>query len=90
MTDASNQQIVGDELNEVRSQLQNALGQSLAGLPTDRRIADEDGFSYAQPVQDPYGKAIRYLEKHNIMQLFQVCKFKLSYIPIKLAIINML
>lgn len=27
---------------------------------------------YVEPIQDPYGKAIKYLEKHNIMQLFQV------------------
>jgi hypothetical protein len=30
---------------------------------------------YVEPIQDPYGKAIKYLEKHNVMQLFQVkCK----------------
>lgn len=27
---------------------------------------------YVQPMQDPYNKAIKYLENHNILQLFQV------------------
>ena len=29
---------------------------------------------YVDPMPDPYGKAIRYLEQHNILQLFQVCR----------------
>lgn len=29
---------------------------------------------YVEPIQDPYGKAIKYLEKHNVMQLFQVTR----------------
>ena len=28
--------------------------------------------NYIDPVEDPYNKAISYLEKHNILQLFQV------------------
>lgn len=30
---------------------------------------------YVQPMQDPYNKAIKYLENHNILQLFQVSGF---------------
>ena len=31
---------------------------------------------YVEPMADPYNKAIKYLENHNILQLFQVnCKF---------------
>ncbi|GFN97685.1 EF-hand calcium-binding domain-containing protein 10 [Plakobranchus ocellatus] len=26
---------------------------------------------YTEPVEDPYNKAISYLERHNILQLFQ-------------------
>ena len=28
--------------------------------------------TYFPPLQDPYDKALKYLEKHNILQLFQV------------------
>lgn len=28
--------------------------------------------NYVEPIPDPYEKSIQYLEKHNIMQLFQV------------------
>ncbi|KAK3593421.1 hypothetical protein CHS0354_020179 [Potamilus streckersoni] len=31
----------------------------------------EDDVFYVEPIQDPYQKAISYLEKHNILQLFQ-------------------
>lgn len=27
---------------------------------------------FTEPTEDPYNKAIGYLEKHNILQLFQV------------------
>ncbi|KAK3702659.1 hypothetical protein RRG08_042647 [Elysia crispata] len=29
------------------------------------------GNDYSEPVEDPYKKAISYLERHNILQLFQ-------------------
>ncbi|KAK3093382.1 hypothetical protein FSP39_014802 [Pinctada imbricata] len=32
----------------------------------------EEVVEYIDPIQDPYGKAIKYLEQHNILQLFQV------------------
>ncbi|KAK3093929.1 hypothetical protein FSP39_021909 [Pinctada imbricata] len=31
----------------------------------------EEVVEYIDPIQDPYGKAIKYLEQHNILQLFQ-------------------
>ncbi|XP_064603680.1 uncharacterized protein LOC135469086 [Liolophura sinensis] len=36
-------------------------------------LGDDDVFEdlYVEPVPDPYNKAISYLEKHNILQLFQ-------------------
>ncbi|MEW8548737.1 MAG: hypothetical protein AB2693_34985 [Candidatus Thiodiazotropha sp.] len=33
---------------------------------------NEELVEYVEPMQDPYGKAIKYLEQHNVMQLFQV------------------
>lgn len=32
----------------------------------------EENVEYVEPMQDPYNKAIKYLENHNILQLFQV------------------
>ena len=32
----------------------------------------QDNVDYVEPMQDPYQKAIMYLEHHSIMQMFQV------------------
>ena len=40
------------------------------------KVESIDQFEYIEPVPDPYNKAIKYLEQHSILQLFQVCIFK--------------
>ena len=39
--------------------------------------------NYVDPVEDPYNKAISYLEKHNILQLFQVASLMIPSIRSK-------
>ncbi|XP_063427247.1 uncharacterized protein LOC134710779 [Mytilus trossulus] len=40
---------------------------------------EEKPKDYVEPIQDPYGKAIKYLEKHNVMQLFQALTASIVY-----------
>ncbi|XP_041352371.1 uncharacterized protein LOC121370903 [Gigantopelta aegis] len=35
------------------------------------KVESLDQFEYIEPVPDPYNKAIKYLEQHSILQLFQ-------------------
>ena len=42
-------------------------------LSVEKTVEDEVVDTYVEPMPDPYGKAIKYLEQHNVMQLFQVC-----------------
>lgn len=44
-------------------------------LSDDKQAVQQDA-EYVKPMPDPYGKAIKYLEQHNIMQLFQVCSYQ--------------
>ena len=39
----------------------------------------EEHIDYVEPMQDPYKKAITYLENHNVMQMFQVKYFLIAY-----------
>ena len=41
-------------------------------LSVEKQNTMEELVEYVEPMQDPYGKAIKYLEQHNVMQLFQV------------------
>lgn len=47
---------------------------------------------YEEPLQDPYGKAIKYLEQHDILQLFQVpyCTNKLIKEVLTLFSLNLI
>ncbi|XP_069117099.1 testis-specific expressed protein 55-like [Argopecten irradians] len=44
---------------------------------TSRVVKEE--VVYMEPIQDPYGKAIKYLEQHNILQLFQSLTTNIVY-----------
>jgi len=70
-----------------KEEIEKAMSQALFGVSqmesnseenvkteTDARPvqAEEEEILYMEPIQDPYGKAIKYLEQHNILQLFQV------------------
>lgn len=58
---------------EIQKAMSGALNQStnLVHAPPEQSPSEE-GLTYVEPIQDPYGKAIKYLEQHNILQLFQV------------------
>ena len=69
-------------------EVEKAMENAMASLPVkgagESEVAEQSSFQkqhlseekevveYVEPMQDPYGKAIKYLEKHNVMQLFQV------------------
>ena len=55
----------GDEAKEQSSFLRKHLS-------VEKQTVQEEEVDYVEPMPDPYGKAIKYLEQHNIMQLFQV------------------
>lgn len=77
-----NQEILKAAQQEISSVLTNAMGNMTpvsndSGKPESAKqhsTAEEQvpGSEYVQPMQDPYNKAIKYLENHNILQLFQV------------------
>ena len=48
------------------------------------KVESIDQFEYIEPVPDPYNKAIKYLEQHSILQLFQVCIFKETFFGLKI------
>ncbi|KAK6181429.1 hypothetical protein SNE40_009277 [Patella caerulea] len=42
-------------------------------------VEDFSDDAYSEPLPDPYGRAVKYLEKHNIMQLFQSLTSSIVY-----------
>lgn len=42
-------------------------------------IKFEENVEYVEPIQDPYNKAIKYLENHNVLQLFQQLTASIIY-----------
>ncbi|XP_072031196.1 uncharacterized protein [Amphiura filiformis] len=40
---------------------------------------EEEESGYVTPIADPYGRAIRYMEKHNVMQIFQKLTAEIIY-----------
>ena len=63
-------------LETAKAEIESAMNKAFEtmGSGDNAAVPEEkpDEKDYVEPIQDPYGKAIKYLEKHNIMQLFQV------------------
>ncbi|XP_071080962.1 testis-specific expressed protein 55-like [Haliotis cracherodii] len=65
-------QDVSQELKKAMdSGVNDAMGKTISHL--------EEDVTYVEPVPDPYNKAIKYLEKHNILQLFQTMTTNIVY-----------
>lgn len=60
---------------EIESAMNKAFENVAGGNTAEtEESSEEKPKDYVEPIQDPYGKAIKYLEKHNVMQLFQVTR----------------
>lgn len=69
---AENEKILDAAKAEIESVMNKAY-ENMSGSTGNAEQGEKgNGQPYVEPIQDPYGKAIKYLEKHNIMQLFQV------------------
>ena len=68
----------GEKLDELRKELGRALDIPPNIPPPGERGDPEDDIQvpnekgYIPPIEDPYIRAVKYLERHNILQLFQV------------------
>lgn len=56
-----------DIVNRAREEIEKTMENAMANQQEFEEIVE-----YIDPIQDPYGKAIKYLEQHDILQLFQV------------------
>ncbi|XP_077999272.1 uncharacterized protein LOC144452120 [Glandiceps talaboti] len=43
------------------------------------RVDDDEDPPYVAPVEDPYSRAVKYLEKYNVMHVFQTLTANLVY-----------
>ncbi|XP_070578738.1 testis-specific expressed protein 55-like [Ptychodera flava] len=48
-------------------------------LGDDLRADEEEQYSYVPPVEDPYTRAVKYLERYNVMHVFQQLTANLVY-----------
>lgn len=71
------------EVESAMNKAFEAVAKGQAGNQQMEQAGPDDAFAgekdYVEPIQDPYGKAIKYLEKHNIMQLFQTLTASIVY-----------
>ncbi|XP_067681994.1 testis-specific expressed protein 55-like [Haliotis asinina] len=67
-----------DKVEDVSQELQKVLDLGVDNA-IGGTIADLEDVTYVEPVPDPYNKAIKYLEKHNILQLFQTLTTNIVY-----------
>ncbi|XP_002733422.1 uncharacterized protein LOC100370798 [Saccoglossus kowalevskii] len=68
---------IPDHVNKEMSPsvMPNAVGQS-TGLLEEKlkeslRVDDNESTEYISPIEDPYTRAVKYLERYNVMHIFQ-------------------
>ncbi|XP_022110958.1 uncharacterized protein LOC110990332 [Acanthaster planci] len=55
------------------------LSQKIDRLEELNKEEDQDELKYVPPLQDPYSRSVKYMEKHNIMQIFQHLTAEIVY-----------
>lgn len=68
-------QVMNKALNNVSH---NATDGEVSDIHKEHQVVEEQ-VEYVKPMQDPYNKAITYLENHNILQLFQQLTASIVY-----------
>lgn len=72
-----------EALLTARSELHKTMAEVVENPPAEQppppSLTAAADIIYEEPVPDPYNKAITYLEKHNILQIFQVIIFFFFY-----------
>ncbi|XP_072164047.1 uncharacterized protein [Diadema setosum] len=64
----------GDELGDDALE---TLSQKLANVPSE--AGDEKEEEYVAPPEDPYMRAVNYMERHKVMQIFQKLTAEIVY-----------
>ncbi|XP_033734063.1 uncharacterized protein LOC117323138 [Pecten maximus] len=86
MADSTQVGVTEDIADAAKAEIEKAMSLALKGITslddgnsedTSRVVKEE--VVYMEPIQDPYGKAIKYLEQHNILQLFQSLTTNIVY-----------
>ncbi|XP_022332399.1 uncharacterized protein LOC111130044 [Crassostrea virginica] len=70
---SSAEDIVNRAREEIEKTMENAMANQQGGQEFEEIV------EYIDPIQDPYGKAIKYLEQHDILQLFQALTANIVY-----------
>lgn len=66
-----------DIVNKAREEIEKTMEKAMANQQGGQEF--EEVIEYFDPIQDPYGKAIKYLEQHDILQLFQALTANIVY-----------
>ncbi|XP_076099753.1 uncharacterized protein LOC143069151 [Mytilus galloprovincialis] len=71
-------------LQAAKAEIESAMNKAFENVAGSNAAETEESSEekpkdYVEPIQDPYGKAIKYLEKHNVMQLFQALTASIVY-----------
>ncbi|XP_071787432.1 uncharacterized protein [Asterias amurensis] len=55
------------------------LSQKIDRLEELNEEEPQDELKYVPPLQDPYSRSVKYMEKHNVMQIFQHLTAEIVY-----------
>ncbi|XP_038072345.1 uncharacterized protein LOC119740928 [Patiria miniata] len=58
---------------------EETLSQKIDRLEELNKEEQQDELKYVPPLQDPYSRSVKYMEKHNIMQIFQHLTAEIVY-----------
>ncbi|XP_045181234.2 uncharacterized protein LOC123540343 [Mercenaria mercenaria] len=94
-TDATSSQNQDELVKVAQNEIAQAMNKAMNNISTNSKDNEpseplkqnlseekqvfEENVDYVEPMQDPYNKAIKYLENHNILQLFQQLTASIVY-----------